>query len=121
MNTIAKMFQQAIKFTKFAFENRNRPIEKMLFIIIFLHKIFMKKPYIIFKFLDGTTFLLFNVGDFISVSLSNEPETFKFIMKQIKNSKVFVDVGANIVVTLLELLNIVKFMHLNLYQEIIKY
>jgi FkbM family methyltransferase len=96
MNTIAKMFQQAIKFTKFAFEKRNRPIEKMLFIIIFLHKIFMKKPYIIFKFLDGTTFLLFNVGDFISVSLSNEPETFKFIMKQIKNSKVFIDVGANI-------------------------
>jgi FkbM family methyltransferase len=96
MNTIAKMFQQAIKFAKFAFEKRNRPIEKMLFIIIFLHKIFMKKPYIIFKFLDGTTFLLFNVGDFISVSLSNEPETFKFIMKQIKNCKVFVDVGTNI-------------------------
>jgi len=56
----------------------------------------MKKPYIIFKFLDGTTFLLFNVEDFISASLSNEPETFKFIMKQIKNSKVFIDVGANI-------------------------
>jgi len=96
MNTIAKMFQRAIEFTKFAFEKRNRPIEKMLFIIIFLHKIFMKKPYIIFKFLDGTTFLLFNVGDFISVSLNNEPETFKFIMKQIKNCKVFVDVGTNI-------------------------
>jgi FkbM family methyltransferase len=56
----------------------------------------MKKLYIIFKFIDGTIFLLFNVGDFISVSLSNEPETFKFIMKQIKNCKVFVDVGANI-------------------------
>ena len=96
MNTIAKMFQRAIEFTKFAFEKRNRPIEKMLFIIIFLHKIFMKKPYIIFKFLDGTSFLLFNIGDFISASLSNEPETFKFVMKQIKNCKVFVDVGANI-------------------------
>jgi FkbM family methyltransferase len=97
MNTIAKMFQRAIEFTKFAFEKRNRPIEKMLFIImLYLLKIFMKKPYIIFKFLDGTTFLLFNVGDFISASLSNEPETFKFIMKQIKNCKVFVDVGANI-------------------------
>jgi FkbM family methyltransferase len=96
MNTIAKMFQRAIEFTKFAFEKRNRPIEKMLFIIIFLNKIFMKKPYIIFKFLDGTSFLLFNVGDFISASLSNEPETFKFVMKQIKNCKVFVDVGANI-------------------------
>ena len=97
MNTIAKMFQQAIKFTKFAFQKKSRPIEMMLFIImLYLLKIFMKKPYIIFKFLDGTTFLLFNVGDFISVSLSNEPETFKFIMKQIKNSKVFIDVGANI-------------------------
>jgi FkbM family methyltransferase len=96
MNTIAKMFQRAIEFTKFAFEKRNRPIEKMLFIIIFLHKIFMKKPYIILKFLDGTSFLLFNIGDFISASLSNEPETFKFVMKQIKNCKVFVDVGANI-------------------------
>jgi FkbM family methyltransferase len=97
MNTIAKMFQRAIKFTKFAFEKKSRLIEKMLFIIVlYLLKIFMKKPYIIFKFLDGTTFLLFNVEDFISASLSNEPETFKFIMKQIKNSKVFIDVGANI-------------------------
>jgi FkbM family methyltransferase len=97
MNPIAKMFQRVIKFTKFSFEKRRSPIEKLLFIImLFLHKIFMKKPYRIFKFLDGTTFLLFNVEDFISASLSNEPETFKFIMKQIKNSKVFIDVGANI-------------------------
>jgi FkbM family methyltransferase len=97
MNPVAKMFQRAIKFTKFTFEKRRSPIEKMLFIImLFLHKIFMKKPYITFKFLDGTTFLLFNVSDFISASLNNEPETFKFIMKQIKNCKVFVDVGANI-------------------------
>jgi FkbM family methyltransferase len=93
----AKMFQLAIKFTKFAFEKKSRFIEKMLSIImLYLLKIFMKKPYIIFKFLDGTSFLLFNVGDFISAGLNNEPETFKFIMKQIKNCKVFVDVGANI-------------------------
>jgi FkbM family methyltransferase len=56
----------------------------------------MKKSYIIFKFPDKTTFLLFNIGDIISPSLSDEPGTFKFIMKQIKVSKVFIDVGANV-------------------------
>jgi len=91
------MLRRAIKFTKFLFENKSQFIEKILFyIMLFLLRVIMKKPFIIFKFPDKTTFLLFNFSDFISTSLSNEPETFKFIMKKIKNFKVFVDVGANI-------------------------
>jgi len=91
------MLRRAIKFAKFLFENKSQLIEKILFyIMLFLLRVIMKKPFIIFKFPDKTTFLLFNFSDFISTSLSNEPETFKFIMKKIKNFKVFVDVGANI-------------------------
>jgi len=63
-----------------------------LFYLIF----FIKKP-LIFKFRDKTKFLLYDIED---VKLTNllyyEPETFKFIMHQVKNSKTFVDVGANI-------------------------
>jgi FkbM family methyltransferase len=63
-----------------------------LFYLIF----FIKRP-LFFKFRDKTKFLLYDIED---VKLTNllyyEPATFKFIMHQVKNSKIFVDVGANI-------------------------
>jgi len=63
-----------------------------LFYLIF----FIKRP-LFFKFRDKTKFLLYDIED---VKLTNllhyEPATFKFIMHQVKNTKIFVDVGANI-------------------------
>jgi FkbM family methyltransferase len=42
-------------------------------------------------------FVIIHPTELISIGLYyHEPETFKFITKQIKNSKVFIDVGANI-------------------------
>jgi FkbM family methyltransferase len=54
------------------------------------------KP-LIFESYDKCKFVITLPADFINIGLFyHELETFKFIMKQIKNCKVFVDVGANI-------------------------
>jgi FkbM family methyltransferase len=55
-----------------------------------------EKP-LIFKSYDKCKFVITHPADFMNIGLYyHELETFKFIMKQIKNCKVFVDVGANI-------------------------
>ena len=51
---------------------------------------------VIIEFYDDSKFYVNHLLDYLHAGLYNEPKTFKFIMKQIKNCKVFVDVGANI-------------------------
>jgi FkbM family methyltransferase len=51
---------------------------------------------ILIEFPDKCKFYMNHLQDYVFGGLYNEPETFKFIMKKIKNCKVFVDVGANI-------------------------
>jgi FkbM family methyltransferase len=54
------------------------------------------KP-LIFRTFDNCEFVIIHPTELINIGLYyHEPETFKFIMKKIKNCKVFVDVGANI-------------------------
>jgi FkbM family methyltransferase len=49
------------------------------------------------NFIIINNFLIRDDGDYFNtICMVHEPKTFKFIMKQIKNCKVFVDVGANI-------------------------
>jgi FkbM family methyltransferase len=55
----------------------------------------LEKP-IIVEFPDMCKLYIRHLIDFAYGGLYYELETFKFIMKQIKNCKVFVDVGANI-------------------------
>jgi FkbM family methyltransferase len=55
----------------------------------------LEKP-IIVEFPDMCKLYIRHLIDFACGGLYYELETFKFIMKQIKNCKVFVDVGANI-------------------------
>jgi FkbM family methyltransferase len=51
---------------------------------------------VIIEFYNDSKFYVHYLLDYLHAGLYNEPETFKFIMKSIKNSKVFIDVGANI-------------------------
>jgi FkbM family methyltransferase len=62
-----------------------------------LFSLLLNEKSLIFKSYDKCKFVITHPADFINIGLYyHEPETFKFIMKQIKNCKVFVDVGANI-------------------------
>jgi FkbM family methyltransferase len=61
----------------------------------YLGSLILGKPLII-EFPDQYRFCINHLTDCWHSVLSYEPETFKFIMKQIKNCKVFVDVGANV-------------------------
>jgi len=54
-----------------------------------------EKP-IVIEFYDNSKFCINHLLDYLHAGLYNEPKTFNFIMKQIRNCKVFVDVGANI-------------------------
>jgi len=54
-----------------------------------------EKP-IVIEFYDNSKFYMNHLLDYLHAGLYNEPKTFNFIMKQIRNCKVFVDVGANI-------------------------
>jgi FkbM family methyltransferase len=57
----------------------------------------LKERPVIFETFDKCKFYINHRSELINIGLYyHEPETFKFIMKQIKNCKVFVDVGANI-------------------------
>jgi FkbM family methyltransferase len=56
----------------------------------------MQEKSITIEFYDNSKFLVNNLLDYLYASLYHEPKTSKFIMKQIKNCKVFIDVGANI-------------------------
>ena len=60
-----------------------------------LSRLIREMPVII-EFYNDSKFYVHYLLDYLHAGLYNEPETFKFIMKQIKNSKVFIDVGANI-------------------------
>jgi len=51
---------------------------------------------VIVEFNDKSKFALKHLLDYIHAGLYNEPKTFDFIMKYLKSSKIFVDVGANI-------------------------
>jgi len=52
---------------------------------------------IVIEFYDDSKFYVSHLLDYLHAGLYNEPKSFNFIMKQIRNCKVFVDVGANIV------------------------
>ena len=60
-----------------------------------LSRLIQERPVII-EFYDDSKFYVNHLLDYLHAGLYNEPKTFNFIMKQIKNCKVFVDVGANI-------------------------
>jgi FkbM family methyltransferase len=60
-----------------------------------LSRLIREMPVII-EFYNDSKFYVHYLLDYLHAGLYNEPETFKFIMKSIKNSKVFIDVGANI-------------------------
>jgi FkbM family methyltransferase len=60
-----------------------------------LSSLIQEKP-IIIEFPDKCKFYMTHPEDYMHASLYYETKTFKFVMKQIKNCKVFVDVGANI-------------------------
>ena len=76
----------------------------------------------IFKFRDKTKFLLYDIEDFkLTNLLYYEPATFKFTMNQIKISKIFVDVGANIGGYAIRAAKYCKVYQLSFCQEIIKY
>jgi FkbM family methyltransferase len=51
---------------------------------------------IVIEFYDNSGFYVNHLLDYLHAGLYNEPKTFNFIKEQIKNFKVFVDVGANI-------------------------
>jgi len=51
---------------------------------------------VIVEFNDKSKFALKDLLDYLHAGLYNELKTFDFIMKYLRNSKVFVDVGANI-------------------------
>jgi len=60
-----------------------------------LSRLIQEKP-IVIEFYDNGRFYVGHLLDYLHAGLYNEPKTFDFIMKQIRNCKVFVDVGANI-------------------------
>jgi hypothetical protein len=60
-----------------------------------LSRLIQERPVII-EFYDDSKFYVNHLLDYLHAGLYNEPNSFNFIMKQIKNCKVFVDVGANI-------------------------
>jgi len=60
-----------------------------------LSSLIQEKP-IIVQFPDKYKFYLNHILDYSHASLHYEPKTFNFFKEQIKNAKVFVDVGANI-------------------------
>ena len=51
---------------------------------------------IVIEFYDNSKFSVNNLLDYCNAGLYNEPKTFNFFKEQIKNYRVFVDVGANI-------------------------
>ena len=56
----------------------------------------MQEKSIVIEFYDNSRFYVSHLLDYLHAGLYNEPKSFNFIMKQIRNCKVFVDVGANI-------------------------
>jgi len=60
-----------------------------------LSRLIQERPVIIEFYNDGK-FLVNHLLDYLHTGLYNEPKTFNFIKEQIKNYKVFIDVGANI-------------------------
>jgi len=60
-----------------------------------LSYLMQEKP-IIIEFYDNSKFYINHLLDYLHAGLYNEPKTFNFFKEQIKNCKVFVDVGANI-------------------------
>jgi FkbM family methyltransferase len=76
---------------------------KISFNILISRCIHIRILYFLLQKLKRHNYIIINnfvIGNYIdlriAVCVSHEPDTFKFIMKQIKNCKVFVDVGANI-------------------------
>jgi len=51
---------------------------------------------IVIEFYDNSRFYVSHLLDYLHAGLYNEPKTFNFFKEQIKNCRVFVDVGANI-------------------------
>ena len=51
---------------------------------------------IVIEFYDNSKFSVNNLLDYCNAGLYHEPKTFNFFKEQIKNCRVFVDVGANI-------------------------
>jgi len=60
-----------------------------------LSYLIQEKP-IVIEFYDKSNFYVSHLLDYLVAGLYNEPKTFNFFKEQIKNCKVFVDVGANI-------------------------
>jgi len=60
-----------------------------------LSYLIQEKP-IIIEFYDNSKFYVSHLQDYLVAGLYNELKTFNFFKEQIKNCKVFVDVGANI-------------------------
>jgi len=60
-----------------------------------LSRLIQERP-IVIEFYDNSKFYVNHLLDYLHAGLYNEPKTFNFFKEQIKNCKVFVDVGANI-------------------------
>jgi FkbM family methyltransferase len=60
-----------------------------------LSYLIQEKP-IVIKFYDNSGFYVSHLLDCLHAGLYNEPKTFNFFKEQIKNCRVFIDVGANI-------------------------
>jgi FkbM family methyltransferase len=99
-----KPFIGYLKHLYYENELKNTDFEALSFVLYYcgydierkvLYTLSMNKPVVV-EFKDKTKFFLKHLLDYFHAGLYYEPKTFNFIMKYLKSSKVFIDVGANI-------------------------